>query len=90
MIYISYEVSYDMGNLYVHQQQLSRRNRLSLEAVSKFIVLLIVRPVTWTTVARAEGQKPPLLQWFTVLPEYDKKARHPTQPIKTGFVKRFN
>jgi len=62
MIYISYEVSYDMGNLYVHQQQLSRRNRLSLEAVSKFIVLLIVRPVTWTTVARAEGQKPPLLQ----------------------------
>jgi len=79
-----------MGNLYLRQQQLRSRNRLCLEAVSKFIVLLIVSTVTWTTVARSKSQKPPLLQWFTVLPEHNKKACHPTQPIKTGFVKRFN
>ena len=49
-----------MGNLYLYQQQLSYRNRLCLEAFSKFIVLLSVRTVTWTTVARSESQKPPL------------------------------
>jgi len=70
-----------MGNLYLHQQQLSCRNRFCLEAVSKCIVLLIVNTVTWTTAARDKSQKPPLLQWFTVLPEHNKKAHHPTQPI---------